>query len=64
MKQGLNNYLHACVRVHTVYAKAFQRTPKNVHANFEIPLISKIFAIYFTGMFYSYFIEISFVADF
>lgn len=35
----------ACVRVCTVYAKALDCTRKNVHANFEISLISKVFKI-------------------
>ena len=40
--------------------RSFERTRKNVHANLEIPLISKILEKYFTEVFYSYFIETSF----
>ena len=39
--------------MHKVYAKALEHTQKNVHANFEIPLISKILERYFAEIFYS-----------
>ena len=49
--KGLKNCAHARFHVGTVYAKALQHTQKNGHANFEIPLISKILERYFTELF-------------
>ena len=45
INSGLKNCLHCLFRVH--YAKAVWGTRKNVHANYEISLISKIFERYF-----------------
>ena len=59
--QGLKNCVHAGVRVRTVYAKALELTRKSVLANFGISLISRIFEIYFTEIFYCSFIETCFV---
>ena len=43
IKQGLNICSHACLHVRSMYEKTLDHThKKNTHANFEIPLISKI----------------------
>ena len=57
----LKNCVHTRDHIRPVYAKAFELTRKNVHAKFEILLISKIPERYCAEMFYYYFIETSFV---
>ena len=49
--------LHANVPVRTMYTKGLERTRKNKHTNFAIPLISKALKNYFTEILYYCFIE-------